>query len=381
MRSRAILILLPLALAACGDDKEIDPPAELVDIDHPTLGIKRLWSEGLGGDAERLRLGLRPEVVAGVVYAASHEGDVVALTADTGRRVWRARTDLPLSAGPGVGGDLVVAGSSDGDVVGLELETGEQRWHINVSSEVLSRPLVANGTVVVRTVDGRLTALSSQDGSQQWQLEENVPRLTLRGTAPPVRAGDLVISGFDNGKVVAVELATGDVVWNASVSAPRGRTELERLVDLDSPIRVVDDDVFVVGFQGRIALLALGTGQIWWGRDLSSYRGFALDAENLYVTDAQGVVMAIRRRDGAEVWQQPALLRRGVTAPAIDGDALVVGDFEGYLHWLDRGTGALLARAKTDGERITNAPVAAEGHLYVFTDAGRLLALESAPRG
>ena len=365
-----------LFVAACSGDKEIDPPAELTEI-VAKRDVQRLWTGGLGGDSERLRLALRPAVVDGVLYSAGHDGDVAAMSADGGRSVWRVKTRLPLSAGPEVAGELVVLGSSDGDVIALDAATGAERWRKSIGSEVLARPLVANDLVIVRTVDGHIEALATADGANRWALDEQVPRLTLRGTAPPVLAGDRIIAGFDNGKVIALDPRNGDVLWDAVVNAPSGRTELERLVDIDSPARISGDDVFVVGFQGRVAMLALDSGQIWWARDASSYRGFSMDEENLYLTNAESVVIAMRRSDGAVQWEQDALKRRGLTAPAIDGDALVVGDFEGYLHWLDKTTGEIVARQKTDGERITNMPVASEAGVFVQTDSGKLLAFRS----
>jgi outer membrane protein assembly factor BamB len=311
------------------------------------------------------------------VYAAGHNGDVTALSSDTGRRVWSVRTRLPLSAGPEAAGGLVVLGSSDGDVIALDAASGAERWRKAVGSEVLARPLVVNNLVVIRTVDGRVEGLSAADGAQRWSVDESVPRLTLRGTAPPVYADDRIIVGFDNGKVLAIDPRNGDVLWDTVVNAPSGRTELERLADIDAAPRIVGDDVYVVGFQGRMAMLALDSGQTWWARDASSYRGFALDEQNIYLTNADSVVVAMRRSDGAVQWEQDVLRRRGLTAPALDGQALVVGDFEGYLHWLDKSSGEIIARQKTDGERITNAPVAAEGGVFVQSDAGKLLAFRT----
>lgn len=377
-------LLAPLAalvlLAACGDDKNIEPPAELVDI-KPQLDVRRDWSESLGGKSDRLRLALRPEVADGVLYAGSHDGEVIAVNAESGKRLWRVNTKLPLSAGPGVGEGFVIFGSSDGDVVALDAATGAERWRHSVSSEVLARPLVTEGMALVRTVDGRLQALSLTDAAQRWVVQEAVPALSLRGTAPAVRSGETILAGFDNGKVLAVDVKNGETLWDTTVSPPQGRTELDRLVDLDAVVRIVGDDVFVVGFQGRAAMLALNSGQIWWAKELSSYRGFGMDDENLYVTNAEGGVVALRRRDGTVVWEQLTALRlRGLTAPEVDGDALVVGDFEGYLHWLDKRTGALIARTKTGGDRITNAPVAAGGRVYVQTDGGSVLAFRSSSR-
>lgn len=378
--SRCWLIAAALVLAACNNDKVVDPPAELVDI-KPTLKVQKLWSEGMGGDGERLRLALQPMVIEGVVYAASNSGRVIALTADKGKTVWRAKTKLALAAGPGVGEGLVVVGATSGEVVAFDSKTGKERWRQQMSGEVLARPLVAGGLVLVRTVDGRLTALDANDAHTRWTVEESVPRLSLRGTAPPILSGSTVVTGFDNGKLVAVDLNTGDGVWGATIDTPAGRTELDRLADVDAPAAVLGNDVFVVGFQGRLAMLDRESGQIWWAKDASSYRGFGLDEQELYLTQANGVISAMRRSDGNPAWETAALRQRGLTAPAVNGDVLVVGDFEGYVHWLNKADGAIRARVGTDGERITNAPVVVDGRVFVQTDGGKLLAFTAKPIG
>ena len=298
-----------------------------------------------------------------------------------GRSLWRTRLDTAVSAGPAQGEGLVTVGTPKGMVIALDAETGAERWRSRAGGEVLARPAVGGGRVVAHTADGRVVGLAAADGRELWMYEQPVPRLTLRGSAPPVIDGDVVLAAFDNGKVVALSLEEGDVLWSATVAAPGGRTELERLVDIDSPVKVAGEDVFVVGFQGRAAMLARTTGQIWWGREQSSHRGLAIDDDALYVATADGVVVALSRRDGSERWRQDVLARRGLSAPAVDGDAIVLADFQGYLHWLDRGTGELLARSSTDGKRVTNTPVVVEGVVLVQTDAGGVYALRSRPRG
>jgi outer membrane protein assembly factor BamB len=385
MRTRRSLSVLAcgvgfaLGLLGCGGDKDLDPPAELVNI-KSKLDVKRVWDAGLGGDAERLRLALRPTVASGVVYAASHEGLVRAFTASNGKLQWSVKTKLPLSAGPEVVDGTLIVGSSEGDIIALDAADGKQRWRSSVKSEVLARPLIVNDLVVVRTVDGHVEALALADGAKRWAVDEPVPRLTLRGTAAPVLAGDRIIAAFDSGKVIAIDPRNGEVIWDETVNAPRGRTELQRLADIDAPPRVAGDDVFVVGFQGRVAMLAVDSGQTWWARDASSYRGFTLDDQFLYLTSSDSVVMCMRRTDGAVQWEQSGLRKRAVTAPAIDGDSLVVGDFEGFLHWLDRSTGEIVARAKSGGERVANAATTAEEGVFIQTEDGKLLAFTSKPK-
>jgi outer membrane protein assembly factor BamB len=377
---RVVLVLAGCALlAACGKNKNVDPPAELVDF-KPQLKVDRLWSYGFGGKSDRLRLALRVAVFDNVAYAAGYDGEVIALNATNGRKLWSTKTKLPLSAGPGVGNGVAVVGAADGTLVAFDSQSGKELWRHRMSSEILATPIVVSGAVIVRTVDGRVTSLASADAKQNWVVEQAVPRLSLRGTAPPIVAGDNVIAGFDNGRVVSIETNTGDVRWDTAVSTPQGRTELERLVDIDAPVRVVGDDVFVAGFQGRLAMLARDSGQIWWARDFSSYRGFNIDGATIFASNSEGLVLAMRKSDGNVTWEQTALRQRALTAPTIDGNAIVVGDYEGYVHWLSTADGSMLARVRTDGERITNAPLVVDGRIFVQTDGGTVIAFKTAAK-
>lgn len=374
----ALLGLLALA-AGCDKQKNVDPPAELVDF-APRLIVERAWSVSTGGGDETLRLALSPVVQADTVYAAGHQGDVMALAADSGRVKWRTHLKTSLGAGPGVGGGLVVVGSVKGEVIALDAATGVQRWRTSLGGEILAPAAVGAAMVLVRTVDGRLQGLAAADGRVAWSYEQPVPRLSLRGSAAPVISGDMALCAFDNGKVVALGLDGGDLLWSAAVAAPHGRTELERLVDIDSAVIVSDEDVFAVGYQGRVAMLARSSGQVWWSREFSSHRGLATDGNLLFITAADSVVVALVRRDGSEAWRQDAMLRRRLTGAAVDGDAIVVADFEGRLHWLDRQSGELLARANAGGDRISNAPVAVDGLVLVQTDAGTVHAFRTRAR-
>jgi outer membrane protein assembly factor BamB len=362
-------------LAACGNDTTAEPPAELVDI-NSTLAVHRLWSEGLGGsDGETLRLTLGVQGFGDTVYAAGRGGDVRAMDAATGKLRWSTDTDLELSAGPGVGEGLVVVGTSDGDLVALEIATGKQRWKTRISGEILAPPLPVGDHVVLRSVEGRLRSLAATDGKEQWLVEDVVPRLSLRGTGTPVAAdGNVVVAGFDTGKVMAVSLDKGETLWQLQLATPSGRTELDRLSDVDSAVQISGKDVYAVGYQGRVAMLSLDNGQMWWSRDLSSYRGLALDDDQVYVATSEGSVVALRRRDGAVVWEQKALARRGLSAPAVVGSAVAVGDFEGYLHFLDRSSGKFVAREHPGSERIAAPPLVIGDRIYVIDEGGELVA-------
>src|SRR5580692_6694375 len=380
-------LLLPLSFAAlliaagCSKDKDVEPPAKLVNFPD-TLPVKRLWDQGVGGGKKqtKLRLGLGPAIDNGVVFAANHKGEMLAVSLQTGRDVWVKKLKVPISAGPAAGFGLVVAGTSKGAVIALDGATGRQLWRAQINSELLSSPAISEKVLVMRSVDGRLNGLDTHTGKVLWSVEQQVPRLSLRGTAIPIVAKEVAISGFDNGKVMAVSLNTGDTLWDTALASPHGRTELDRLVDIDSAVRVVGDNVFAAGFQGRTAMLAIDSGQIWWAHDMSSYRGLAVDDDNLYVTQSDGIVVALRQRDGSELWRNQKLKFRRLSTPVLTNTAVVIADFQGYVHWLDKTSGELVARERIAKERVTNSPVAVDDTVVVLTDGGKLAAYRATPR-
>ena len=378
---------LPLAFAAllifagCSKDKDVEPPAKLVNF-PATLPVKELWGDKVGGGKKqvKLRLGLGPAVDNNLVFAASDKGELVAVNLDSGHQVWVKKFKrMQFSAGPGAALGKVVVGSSKGWVIALEGASGRELWRTRVNSELLSAPAIGEKAVVMRSVDGRLHAFDADSGKELWSVEQQVPRLSLRGTAVPVIAKDIVVSGFDNGKVMAVALGSGDTVWDTALATPHGRTELDRLVDVDSSVSIVGDNVFATGYQGRTAMLAVDSGQIWWAHDMSSYRGLAVDEENLFVTQSDGIVVALRQRDGSEIWRNDKLKRRGLSAPAVTSTAIAVADYQGYLHWLDKTTGVLVARQRVAKFRVSSPPVAVQDTVVVITDSGKLAAYRATP--
>lgn len=382
MKFRAVVVgvLAVFALAACNRHKvkDVDAPVKLVDL-KDSLKVERLWQASVGGAKPALRLGLGLGLDGDRLFAASHDGDIAAFDVNTGRSLWRTRTKLALSGGTGAGFGLVAAGSAEGVVVALKASDGSALWRSKLGGEILSAPAVSEKFVVVRTVDGRLHGLSSSDGKEVWREEQPIPRLTLRGVATPVIAGDVVYCGFDNGKVLAMTLADGGKLWEATVSPPRGRTELERLDDIDSAVHVIGEDVLAVGFQGRAAMLARDSGQIWWSRDASSYRGLDVDDDSVLISTSSGQLLMLNRRTGTEVWHNDSLLRRRLSAPLLVGDLAAVVDLDGVLHWFDRQTGEAVAREKV-GDTVSTPLLLNNGVLLLITDKGRIEAFRPGKR-
>ena len=380
MRTRIVLLTLALAglICACSKEKPIDQPKKLVPF-TPTLHVVPAWSANVGGTRKPLRLGLDLAVVGDRVYAAGRGGEVAAFDLSSGRKQWERKTRAPLAGGPGADADLVVAGSSDGDVVALAAADGKIRWRVNIAGEVIAGPAVSSRIVVVRSVDGKLHGLSPTDGHELWQMQEQVPRLSLRGTSRPEIVGDVAICGYDDGKVIATNLNDGSSAWSTMISPPQGSNDLARLNDVDATPRNQGDDVFVAQFQGKVAMLALDTGQIWWAHDMSSYRGMAVEGDIVYIATADGQIVAMQGRNGAELWRQKALMYRGLSAPVVSGDAIVVADYQGWVHWLNKSTGALIGRARGAHGRVSTQPIAADGLLLDMDDRGRITAFRATP--
>jgi outer membrane protein assembly factor BamB len=367
-------LLFALALVAgCSKKDKVDPPAELTKL-RETIKVQKAWSASVGGSAPKLRLGLGVAVEGERAFAAGHDGDVLAYDLKTGKQLWRAQTRVRVAGGPGAGQGIVVVGATYGEVIALDSVTGAVKWKTRINSEILSAPVIGNNFVVLRSGDGRVHALAVGDGKLAWSAEQPVPKLSLRGVAVPAIAGDLAVSGFDNGRVMALSLRDGATAWEAVVAPPSGRTELERLVDIDSAVQVVEDDLYAVTFQGRVARIARDTGQIWWARDLSSYRGLAVDEDGVYVSTADGQVVKIGRRTGVEMWRQDVLKNRLLSAPAVIGGQVAVADLKGYVHFLDAATGTVTARVSSGSKPVSNPPVVAQDLVLFMNDAGQLSA-------
>lgn len=378
-----ISVCVAVSLTACGlgnpfstDSSNVIPPTPLTEI-TPTVTIDTVWSRNVGDSAGRRYLRLRPAVMGAVVFAADRGGDVSAFELETGEQLWEQSTGTSISGGPGVGEGIVVVGTSNGEVVALKADSGEAAWQQRVSSEVLAAPAIGSGVVVVRTQDGKVVGLDINDGSRLWVYDRAVPALSLRGTSTPIIAADSVLAGFDNGLLVSLAIADGQLQWESRIATPSGRSELERLVDIDADPVVDGDVVFVVTFQGRVAAVDLVEGKVLWRRDMSSYAGIGVGGQSLLITDSQSFVWAIDRDSSASVWRQDNLAHRSLTPPTAFGDHVVVGDFDGYVHFLDRSDGRIAARLQIDSDGLNAAPVVVGDLLLLYGRGGTLTALQT----
>jgi len=371
----AVISGFTCVLSACsifgGDKDEELEPLELVDIEQ-TLDVRKLWSEKLGEGTESLRIGLNPSGDGNRIYAASYDGNVSAFNPENGDRVWQTELELNLSAGPGVGEGIVVVAGYDGDLVALDADDGSEQWRINIVSETLAKPAIADSSVVVYSIDGRLRVYSALDGRELWSLARDVPALTQRGSSSPIITGNTVIAGSDNGRLLAVDLDDGIIEWEAVLTPVSGRSDLDRLADIDGDMAIVGQDIYAVGYNGRLASLAAESGQLLWTREISSPSGVAVDWNNVYTVGDGGEVLALLRRNGDDVWRQESLLRREPTRPVAFNTAVVVGDFEGYVHFFNNFDGRPVARERVGQGMISGAPVVMGDKLFVQSEDGEL---------
>lgn len=353
-----------------GEDNAV-PPTPLEDIQQQ-ITIQKLWDQNIGDGTNEQYLKLVPVYSQNRIFVADSDGDVNAIDAQTGKTLWSYDTDTKITGGPGAGDNIAMVGTGEAEVISLSAETGKQIWRARVSSEILAAPVVSGRIVVVRTIDGKLFGFNADDGKRLWVYDRTVPTLTLRGTSAPVIAGDYVIAGFDEGRLAAIELFTGKLVWETRIALGSGRSELERMVDIDAEPVIVDDVIYVATFQGRVAALALDSGRILWTRDISSYAGLCADDSAIYITGDNSEIWSLDRFTGNSIWMQDKLQARAVTGPDIIGNMIVVGDIEGYLHWLDKETGEIVGRNRVSNNMIITPPVTASDILYSYASDGTL---------
>jgi len=325
-------------------------PAELVAL-QPSAELRPLWQAKVGSAGAYV---FQPAVVGENVYAAAHDGTVGRYQG--GRTVWTVNAGKRLSAGVGSNGRLAVVVTTSGEVVAFDADSGAERWRAQAGVEVLAAPAVGDAIVVVRASDSRLIALDAKDGSRRWVFQRAMPPLALRSFAGVVLEGNTAIVGYPGGKLVAVNLANGGPMWELTVATPRGATELERVADVAGTPVLGRRDVCAVAYQGRAACFDASNGNALWSREFSSSVGMDRDTRFVYITDDADAVHGLDASSGTGVWKQDALKRRAVSRPLAVGDYVAVADVEGYVHLLNRETGAFVARVRADSSPIVADP-------------------------
>jgi len=378
-----ISLTMVLALAGCStisgwfesDDDEATAPAELTDIAE-TVNIEELWSVGIGDGQGEGRYRLRPAISGPTIYIASADGEVAALDRNSGDVLWKVDVETALSGGVGVYEDALLLGSSDGFVLKLDANSGALTWSVPVRGEILSPPQSNGNVVVVQTNDGKLQGLDFTTGKLLWSYDSNIPVLTVRGTSSPIVHNEVVYAGFANGRVVALNINTGAMVWEVRVAIPQGRSEIERLVDVDGTMELAGSELYAASYQGNLVAIDADTGTRMWQQKVSSYSGVSQGFGNIYVADEDGTLAAYLRSGEGARWTQEALAYRELSRPTPVGSYVAVADFEGYVHVLSQVEGEFAGRVRVDDDGA-RADMLSEGNvLYVYGNSGELVAYE-----
>lgn len=382
-----VLLVMMLSLAGCStvsgwfdsDDDDLTAPVPLSDITE-TVNIKELWSVGVGDGQGDGFYRLQPAISGDVIYAASADGEVLAVDRKRGKTLWELELDIALSGGVGVYEDVLLLGSSEGLVLQLDASTGEQLWTTMLTGEILSPPQANGKVVVVQTYNGKLQGLDFTTGELLWTHTSKVPVLTVRGTSVPIIENNRVYAGFANGRVLAFDTQTGAIVWEVRVAIPQGRSEIERIVDVDGTMELGGGELYAASYQGSVVAIDVGAGRKIWQQKVSSFSGVSLGFGNVYAADEDGTLNAFMRNGEGVRWTQGALGYRQLSRPTPVGSYVAVADFEGYLHVLSQVDGDFVGRLRVDSDGVRGDMLSEDGILYVFGNDGDLVAYEITPK-
>jgi outer membrane protein assembly factor BamB len=393
--SSCLVLLCAFAMSGCSwfSKKTGNEPMELVDFKE-TLDLDRVWKHGVGEGQNKGFSSLTPALDGDAIYAVDYEGLVVALDNKTGKKLWSRKINkeelglwdwiksfwvpgdpnYQIIGGIAAENGLLLVATYAGEVLALSKETGDELWRKQLPGEIVSSPRTNGNVVATQTVNGKLFALDAKTGEQLWFYDNPPPVLTLRGTPSPIVTDTAIYAGFSNGRMMAFNPSNGLILWEQRIASPKGRSELDRMVDIHASPILRDGVIYVGTYQGRISALARGTGSPIWGQDASTAENLALSADKVFVSHSDGKLVAYSITTGEKLWSNEQMLRRGLNGPQVFGDYVAVVDFKGYMHVVNQSDGEFVARIRVD-RKGARAPMLTDGEtLYVFTNGGKLMA-------
>ena len=354
-------------------DPDPGDPAPLVEFEE-SLSVKKIWSTSVGDGMGKQGLSMAPVFSSGSLFTADYEGRLTVVNAENGSKTLELKTKQAFSGGPGLDERHIYMGTIDGRVIAYDRNNGAEIWNAQVSSEVLAAPASADGVVVVRCIDGRVFGLDQDNGRRIWIYDHSVPLLTLRGNADLLVRAGIAFVGYDDGSVVSLRVADGSVVWSQTIASPDGRTELDRLADIGQQMVIIASDLIVSSYKSRVVSIAADSGRLLWFKDISSATGVQVDRTNLAISEQNGDLWMLDRRNGSTIWKLDRMSNRGLTRPVFYGNYVVVGDVEGYLHWIDTDIGSFVARVRPAKQPLAATPLTVGTTMYVLTSKGKLIA-------
>ena len=358
-----------------GDDEDPRAPAELLDVVSETT-INRNWRINVGNGQGDNYKKLTPVVDGGFVFAASDDGEIIAVNTINGDLMWQTEVENSITGGVGAGDGIVMIGTEAAELIVFNQSNGEEIWRASVSSEILSQPKTNGDIVVAQTVDGKLIALNREDGMQRWTYETTLPALTLRGTSSPILTSEgTVVAGFSNGILVSVAAEDGVYVWEERVAVPDGQYDIERVIDVDGELLVDGSRILAASYQGNLMAFDIASGQIVWGMEASSYHGMDQGFGNIYYSDDKSHLIALRNNSSDVVWQNEELQYRDLTAPKTISNYVAIADYEGYLHLVSQIDGRIVGRTRIDNDGIRSNLIDDDGKLIVYGNSGSLVSL------
>ena len=377
------LLVFAIVASGCswfGDDDENEiKPAELKSFAEE-IRVKKIWSKSVGGSREKYWRSLQPSASDEMVFAASHDGRVSAMAISDGSRRWSTDLEVGISGGVGHGGGIVMIGTIEGKVIALDARDGTVAWISQMKTEVLTSPKSNGQVAVVQTIDDKIYALDAVTGDEIWHHDGDAPILSVRGTSSPLVTSSMVVAGFDSGKLIAFNPENGSIIWETRVALPKGRTELQRMVDIDGTPILVNDVIYAVSYQGRLGAITRGTGRNLWFQDSSSHGSPAYGQAQVYVTEDDDIVRAFKVGNGRSVWENEGLFLRRLTSPTVLDEMVAVADAEGYLHILHSDDGRFVGRVKVDSSGIDAPMLNRSGRLIVQANDGSVSAYRIEPR-